>query len=243
MKASSGKPPATGSRCFKSHDRRDKAERADFRGRRTRRRIVGDPANDDLSDYTLFGLLDLPWTDERLREIESGKAKPDEGEGRGSRQTMEGDLDPAYVSALAALAGALIGGLTSFATSWLTQRAQLRHAHREAERGELRVLDDDFITEASRLYMEALTSKTDDIDDITGLVGLYATVGRMSLVSDQAVIDAARRVERTIVETYLGPNRTVRELMDHARQGKMNLLVEFSAACRKDLDARTTTIR
>ena len=49
---------------------------------------------------------------------------------------MEGDLNPAYISALAALAGALIGGLTSFATSWLTQRAQLRHAHREAESAE-----------------------------------------------------------------------------------------------------------
>ena len=51
---------------------------------------------------------------------------------------MEGDLNPAYVSALAALAGATIGGMTSFATSWLTQRTQLRHAHRDAERAELK---------------------------------------------------------------------------------------------------------
>src|SRR5262245_33047275 len=38
---------------------------------------------------------------------------------------MGGDLNPAYISALAALAGAIIGGLTSFTTSWLTQRTQL----------------------------------------------------------------------------------------------------------------------
>ena len=50
-------------------------------------------------------------------------------------------------------------------------------------------------------------------------------------------------VERTIIETYLGPDGTVRELMDHARQGKMSFLVEFSEACRKDLAARTTAIR
>jgi hypothetical protein len=50
---------------------------------------------------------------------------------------LEDDLDPAYISALSALAGATIGGLTSFATSWTTQRAQLRHAHREAERAKL----------------------------------------------------------------------------------------------------------
>jgi hypothetical protein len=156
---------------------------------------------------------------------------------------LEGDLNPAYISALAALAGAIIGGLTSFATSWLTQRTQLRHAHREAERTELKVLFDDFIAEASRLFIEALTNKTDDMDDITGLVGLYAMVGRMHLVSDQTVVDAAMRAGTTIIETYLGPDYTVRELMDHARQGKISFLVEFSEACRKDLAARATAIR
>jgi hypothetical protein len=152
-------------------------------------------------------------------------------------------MNPAYISALAALAGALIGGLTSFATSWSTQRTQLRHAHREAERTELKTLYEDFIAEASRLFIEALTNKTDDIDDITGLVGLYAKVGRMRLVSDQAVIDAAMRADEAILETYLGPDQTVRELMENARQGKISFLVEFSEACRKDLAARATTIR
>jgi len=100
-------------------------------------------------------------------------------------------LDPAYISALAALAGATIGGLTSFATSWVTQRTQLRHAHREAERAELKTLYQDFITEASRLFVEAMSAKTDDIDDISGLVGLHAIIGRMRLISAQPVIDAA----------------------------------------------------
>jgi hypothetical protein len=114
---------------------------------------------------------------------------------------LEGDLNPAYISALAALAGAIIGGLTSFATSWLTQRTQLRHAHREAERAELKTLYDEFMTEASRLFVEAMRAKTDDIDDISGLVGLHAMIGRMRLVSDQLVIDAAMRAEGAIVET------------------------------------------
>ena len=153
-------------------------------------------------------------------------------------------MDSAYISALAALAGATIGGLTSFATSWLTQRTQLRHAHREAERAELKTLYQDFMTEASRLFVEAMRAKTDDINDISGLVGLHAMIGRMRLVSDQPVIDAAMRAEKAIVDTYLGPDRTIRELMDYARnQGKTNFLVEFSAACRKDLAARATAIR
>jgi hypothetical protein len=97
-------------------------------------------------------------------------------------QTKEGDLNPAYISALAALAGATIGGLTSFVTSWLTQRTQLRHVHREAERAELKALYSDFITEASRLFVDALTHQA---EEFTGLVGLYAMVGRMRLVSDK----------------------------------------------------------
>jgi 3-oxoacyl-[acyl-carrier-protein] synthase III len=149
-------------------------------------------------------------------------------------------LNPAYISALAALAGATIGGLTSFATSWLTQRTQLRHAHREAERVELKTLYSDFITEAARVFVDALTHQT---EEIAGLVGLYAMVGRMGLVSDQTVIAAAIRIEETIVETYLGPNRTLPELMEYAHQGKLSILIEFSEACRKDLAARATAIR
>ena len=153
-------------------------------------------------------------------------------------------MDPAYISAFAALAGATIGGLASFGTSWLTQRTQLRHAHREAERAELRTLYQDFINEGSRLFIEAMRAKTDDIDDISGLVGLHAIVGRMRLISGQPVIDAAMRVEETIIETYLGPDRTIRELMDDyaTHQGKPSLMVESSAACRKDLAARVTAI-
>ena len=65
----------------------------------------------------------------------------------------------------------------------------------------------------------------------------------MRLVSDQSVIVAAMRVEDTIIETYLGTNRTLQELKDYAHQGGLNVLDEFGEACRKDLAARATAIR
>jgi len=144
-------------------------------------------------------------------------------------------VNPAYISALAALAGAIIGGLTSFTTSWLTQRVQLRHAHREAERAELKALYNEFISEASRLFVDALTHQS---DDVSGLVGLYAMVGRMRLISHPTVIAAAMQIEQIILATYFGPNRNFHELMDDAHQGKLSVVVEFSEACRKDLAAR-----
>ena len=144
-------------------------------------------------------------------------------------------MNPAYISAFAALAGAAIGGLTSFGTAWLTQRAQLRNAHREAERAKLETLYNDFITEAARLFGDSLTHQK---DDITNMVRLYALVGRMRLASVRAVVVAAERVEDKILETYLGPNRTLHELQDFARKGGMNFLSEFSEACREELAVR-----
>ena len=149
-------------------------------------------------------------------------------------------MNPAYISAFAALAGAIIGGLTSFATSWVTQRSQLRDAHRQAEKTKLEALYGDFIAEAARLFGDALTRQT---EDVTALIGLYAMVGRMRLVSDRAVVDAAVRVEDTVIATYLGPNRTLRETLEFAHSGGMNFLTEFGEAARKDLAARATAVR
>jgi hypothetical protein len=155
---------------------------------------------------------------------------------RGPEETAEteGDMNPAYISAFAALAGAIIGGLTSFGTSWFTQRAQLRNADREAKRAKLEALYNDFIAEASRLFVDALTHQT---EDPTNMLPLYALVGRMRLVSSRSVIDAAMRIEHHILETYLGPNRSLMEMRDLARQGGINILTEFSEACREDLAA------
>jgi hypothetical protein len=65
----------------------------------------------------------------------------------------------------------------------------------------------------------------------------------MRLISDQPALDAAMRAEETIIETYRGPDRTISELMDYAtHQGKTNFMVDFGAACRKDLAARAMAI-
>ncbi len=130
--------------------------------------------------------------------------------------------------------------MTSFATSWLTQQTQLRYAHREAEKAKLESLYSDFIAEAGRLFGDALTHKA---EDVTPLLRLYAMVGHMRLVSDRAVIDAAVRVEDTIINTYLGPNRTFQEIVDFAHRGGMEFLTEFGEASRKDLTARAAVRR
>jgi hypothetical protein len=141
-------------------------------------------------------------------------------------------MDAATISALAALGGALIGGLTSFLTSWLIQRAQARMqqlAHKLTRREELYK---DFIEEASRLYADSLIH---DTPEVSQLIRLYAMINLMRVVSPTTIVEGAEKVGRMIVNTYLEPNKTFPELRDMVNSGAMDPLRDFSEACREEI--------
>ena len=141
-------------------------------------------------------------------------------------------MDTAYISALSALGGATIGGLASFGSSWLTQRTQLRFSQHEAVKTKREALYAEFVDEAARLYGDALGHQKDDPAD---LVKIYALLGRIMLASPRPVVTAAERTVDTIMEAYLGPNRTLHQVLDDVHRGGFNLFAEFGEACRQDL--------
>jgi len=141
-------------------------------------------------------------------------------------------MDGASISALAALAGSVVGGLTALGTSWLTQQAQARAQERASDRSAREALYRDFIVEASRLYGDALVH---DKTEVSNLVGLYAMVSRMRVRSSPRVVEHAGKVARTIVESYLTPNKTLRELHEMVESDWMDPLRGFSEACREEL--------
>jgi len=141
-------------------------------------------------------------------------------------------MDAAYLSALAALAGSTIGGLTSLTASWLTHHVQFSAQERSASRN-LRVeLYKSFIEEASSRYADAYVHNT---ADVSNLVNLYALVSRMRVLSSPAVVASADQVVRTIIETYLAPNKTFRDVAEVVDKDSLNPLREFSDACREEL--------
>jgi hypothetical protein len=144
-------------------------------------------------------------------------------------------MDPAYYSAFAALAGSTIGGLTSLATSWLTQRAQLRAEQLGHDLSKREDLYKDFIEEASKLYVDAYEH---DKTDTSKLVNLYALVSRMRVRSAPKIVENAERVVRVIIETYLAPNKTFRDVPELLNKDAMDPLREFSNACREELRER-----
>ena len=142
-------------------------------------------------------------------------------------------MDPAFISALSGIAGVTLGGLTTFVTSWATQRSPLREKRREVERTRREDLFNAFVTEATRLYGDALSHEKDDVGD---LVLLYALVARMRLIASRPVITAAEATLNAIIDTYLQPNRTLHDIRLLAQTGGMNFLLDFGEACRAEIE-------
>src|SRR5882672_5876243 len=108
-------------------------------------------------------------------------------------------MHSAYLPALAALAGSVIGGLTSFASAWLTQDRQREATLVLQDKSRRQKLYRQFIDEASKLYADALVH---DEAEVSALVSVYALISRMRVLSSSAVIERAEAVVRMIVDTY-----------------------------------------
>jgi hypothetical protein len=144
-------------------------------------------------------------------------------------------MDVAYVSAISALAGSVIGGLTTGYTTWPTQRTQARAgmiAHDLARREDL---IREFVVAASKTYGDALVSSEPKMPE---LVDLYAMVSRMRVLNMPRSVACADSVMGSIIDTYFAPNQTVRDLRDIVKNGGgVDPLKDFSEAAREELRA------
>ena len=139
---------------------------------------------------------------------------------------------PAYLSAVAALVGTFVGGITSIATSWLGQQRQTKEQRRARQKDELQGLYKQFILDASKLYGDALVHNTTEIPN---LVDIYATLNRMRVLSSPKVIAAADDALRIIVATYAKENATFSGIRQSIGQGFPDPLRAFSEAAHEEL--------
>ena len=141
-------------------------------------------------------------------------------------------MNPAYLTALAALAGSGVGGLTSLASAWLTQHRQDRARRLSQDKARRQKLYKQFIDEASKLYADALVH---DQAEVSALVSVYALISRMRVFSSSAVVDKAGGVVKMIVDTYFAPNKTFPELRKLIDGHALDPLRAFSEECRAEL--------
>ena len=143
-------------------------------------------------------------------------------------------MDTAIVSASAGLIGSLIGGVSTFAASWITQhkllgtQTRMHHAERRQK------LYSEFIIEATRCLTEAWNHQAEGPEVVSNL---YSTVERMRLMSSTRVVKCAEQVMRSVIAAYAEPNRTFDELRQRVQQrtDANDHLREFTEACRQEL--------
>jgi len=144
-------------------------------------------------------------------------------------------LDLPYITALSALAGSMVGGLTTGITTWMSLRSQARAGRLTEDLVRRQDLFRDFIVAASRTYGEALMNSEPQVQEI---VALWAMISQMRILCSPKTAESADKVMLLTLDTYFAPNRTTSELRDLMKSGRqIDPLVEFIEVAREELQA------
>jgi hypothetical protein len=141
---------------------------------------------------------------------------------------MESNL----ITALAGVLGSVTGASAAIATTWISQKSQTVRERAKWETRRRETLYGDFITEASQRLANAFDHSLDSPET---LVKLGAILGRIRLVSSEAVLTAAEECFDRVVDLYAKPNRTMAEIATTLHSGEFEALKHFSDACRVEL--------
>jgi hypothetical protein len=143
-------------------------------------------------------------------------------------------MDTALITATAAGLGSIVGAAASIATTWITQRTQSMRAIAEWRQRERETLFKEFINEASRLAIDALTHSMECPDSIMKLYGILSCI---RLVSGTDAVRQGEACCRRIIEQYGQPNLTTDQLrlaVAGNRVDDLDPLRAFSNACRNE---------
>ena len=141
-------------------------------------------------------------------------------------------MDTAWISAFSAVMGSLVGGFTSFATTYANQRSQYKRDFLSKQFAQREALYSEFIIEAARLQIESLDRQ---MEKASALVTIYALHNRIRLNASEEVIRVADNTIKNIVESYKRPNMTAEEIRNGAYLDFEDPLKEFGETCRKEL--------
>jgi hypothetical protein len=147
-------------------------------------------------------------------------------------------MESTVLTATAAAFGSLVGATASIATTWITQHTQTIRADSEWKLRERKSLYKEFITEASRLTIDAVARSLEQPDQLMALYGILSCI---RLMSGEEVVRQGEACCRRIVELYGQPNLTtdqIRAAVEAHDLDDIDPLKKFSTACRNELLAR-----
>jgi len=106
-------------------------------------------------------------------------------------------MNPAILSALAALDGSSVGALAPALSNYVFRRSLAQRELLNRQIAQRETLYSDFIKESSQAFADAMTHSLESLDE---LVSLYSLLSRSRLVASKPVLHAAEAFVKEIVE-------------------------------------------
>ena len=111
-------------------------------------------------------------------------------------------MDSSIIAALSAILGSTVGGLTTFLTTFLNQRYAMRRDILAKDVANREQLYSEFLKEVGNLYFDSINRTLDEVSQQASLITMYSLVGRIRMISSEAVLTSAEKVAEDIVESY-----------------------------------------
>jgi hypothetical protein len=140
-------------------------------------------------------------------------------------------LDAAFLTAVSALLGSVIGAFASIVTTWLTQRYQTTAHERSNEKARLERIYVEFIEQASIVLADALLET--GLKEPNKIMPLYAALGKLRLFASERTLAAAEQAMEAIIATYYDPCIDLGTRPEDPQ--KFDLIRPFEEACRAEL--------
>ena len=141
-------------------------------------------------------------------------------------------MDSSIIAAVSAILGSAVGGLTSFSTAFVNQRYVARREMLAKDVANREELYAEFLKEVADLYMESINRTLNDLAAEPSFLTMYSLIGRIRMISSEAVLMAAEKVAEDIIEAYKRPTITFKEW--EQLWGPADPWHEFTKACRAE---------
>ena len=141
-------------------------------------------------------------------------------------------MDPAIVSAMAAVLGSLVGGSATVVTAWVTQKTVSKRELLGMEIRARETLYGEFIRECSKLVVDSYTHVLDKPEK---LLPVYELLNRIRLCASDAVLAQAELMLKRIAEQYYSPNLSIDDIRMLMQSHGPDPLMSFGEACRVEL--------
>ena len=137
-----------------------------------------------------------------------------------------------WLPAIFGLIGTVVGAISSIVGSYLIAERKWRQQQIDKEIDKRESLYSEFLSETSILLLDSMDNS---LGDKQKFVGLYNTMGRISMLASPEVIDASEELAKYVIRAFKKPDKENSE-SDGLSKDPRTKKNTFTGACRAELE-------